>query len=128
LLDRGYAIENLSAFIMGSDEYYAHAGRTTNGFINAAFQDLLNRAPDPGGRAYFTALLQQGVPRGAAAGIVTLSAEGIGLNVKSYYQALLGRDADRGGLSYWVGAIGHGHRDQEVIALLVGSDEYLARV
>jgi probable HAF family extracellular repeat protein len=128
LLDQGYSIERLSAVIMGSDEYYARAGGTTNGFINAAFHDALNRLPDPGGRAYFVSLLQQGVPRGGAAGVLTLSAEGIGLNVDSYYWALLGRHADRGGLTYWVGAIGAGHTDQEVIALLVGSGEYFAHI
>jgi PKD repeat protein len=128
LLDTGASVENLTAFIMGSDEYYARAGGTPNGFINAAFADVLGRAPDPGGRAYFLSLLQQGVPRGAAAGVVTLSAEGIGRRVNSYYQALLGRGADRDGLAYWVGAIAHGHHDQEVVALIVSSGEYLGRL
>lgn len=128
LLDHGYAIESLTAFIMGSPEYYAHAGGTPNGFVSAMFQDVLHRAPDAGGRAYFVQLLQQGVSHSAVAGAITWSAEAIGSRVNGYYQALLGRNADTSGRNYWVYLIGHGHRDEEIVALLVGSDEYFRRV
>lgn len=74
------------------------------------------------------ATLQQGVSRSAVAGAITWSAEAVGSSVNGYYQTLLGRNADTGGHNYWVYLIGHGHRDEEVVALLVGSDEYFRRV
>ena len=81
LLDHGSAIESPTAFIMGSPEYYACAGGTPNGFVSAMFQDVLHRAPDAGGRAYFVQLLQQGVSHSAVAGAITWSAEAIGSRV-----------------------------------------------
>ncbi|MGH7137001.1 MAG: DUF4214 domain-containing protein, partial [Pirellulales bacterium] len=37
------------AAIVGSDEYYANAGGTAEGFVNAIYKDLLGRAPDADG-------------------------------------------------------------------------------
>ncbi len=113
---------------MGSAEYYAGAGGTPNGFVSAMFQGVLHRAPDAGGRADFVQLLQQGVSHSAVAGAITWSAEAIGSRVNGYCQALLGRNAETSGRNYWVYLIGHGHRDEEIVALLVGSEEYFRRV
>ncbi len=128
MLDNGTPVEDIEAIIMGSDEYYARAGRTPNGFVNKMFQDVLNRTPDAGGRAYFVQLLGQGVSRGAIAGSITWSAEAIGIRVNSYYQMLLAHDADPSARNFLVYLIGHGHRDQEIVGLLASSSEYLFRL
>jgi hypothetical protein len=46
------------AAIVGSDEFYLDAGGTPQGFVNALYQDLLGRAADAGGSAFWTAQVQ----------------------------------------------------------------------
>jgi uncharacterized repeat protein (TIGR01451 family) len=41
------------AAIVGSDEFYLDSGSTPQGFINGLYHDLLGRAPDAGGMAYW---------------------------------------------------------------------------
>ena len=112
---------------MGSDEYYARAGRTPNGFVNKMFQDVLNRTPDAGGRAYFVQLLGKASLRGDR-GQHHVDAWSIGIRVNSYYQMLLAHDADPSVRNFLVYLIGHGHRDQEIVGLLASSSEYLFRL
>ena len=128
MLDNGTPVEDVEAIIMGSDEYYARAGRTLNGFVNKMFHDVLNRTLDAGGSAYFVQLLRQGLSRRVIAGSITWSAEAIGIRVNSYYQMLLAHDADPSVRNFWVYLIGHGHRDQEIVGFLASSSEYLFRL
>jgi hypothetical protein len=48
------------AAILGSDEYYNNAGGTPQGWINAVYQDILGRAPDSSGAAYWANELATG--------------------------------------------------------------------
>jgi hypothetical protein len=48
--------------------------------------------------------------------------------VGGYYLRFLHRPADSGGLANFVAALGNGTKDEDVIAALVGSGEYLARL
>jgi Domain of unknown function (DUF4214) len=117
---------------------YVEPTTATERYVQRVYSDLLGRSPDAGGAAYWADLVDSGVSRStvawtivsgsAVAGAITWSAEAIGSRVNGYYQALLGRNADASGCNYWVYLIGHGHRDEESVALLVGSDEYLRRV
>ena len=45
--------------------------------------------------------------------------------VAGYYQKYLGRAADSQGLAFWVGMLQAGQTDEQVLAGIVGSDEYL---
>jgi uncharacterized repeat protein (TIGR01451 family) len=46
----------VAAFV-GSDEFYAHAGGTTQGFVNAMYLDLMGRTGDAGGIAYWEGIV-----------------------------------------------------------------------
>jgi hypothetical protein len=48
--------------------------------------------------------------------------------VAGYYQAYLGRAADSLGLNYFAGILGQGGRDEDVLAGILGSDEYFRRL
>ena len=48
--------------------------------------------------------------------------------VDGYYVDLLRRHIDPSGQATWVGQIQAGHRDEEIIASIVSSAEYRARV
>ena len=47
--------------------------------------------------------------------------------VQSYYQTFLRRAADNGGLNTFTALLSQGTRDQDAIAFIMGSTEYLAR-
>jgi hypothetical protein len=46
-LNQGVPADRVQAPILGSDEYYARAGGTPQGFIRLLYSDLLKRAPSP---------------------------------------------------------------------------------
>ncbi|HQU41918.1 MAG TPA: DUF4214 domain-containing protein, partial [Pirellulales bacterium] len=48
VLAAGTDEKNVLAGILGSDEYYADAGKTASGFVHALYRDLLGRAVDQG--------------------------------------------------------------------------------
>jgi hypothetical protein len=57
---------------------------------------------------------------------ITASAEYRDDLVDSYYSGFLGRPADPGGLSSWVGQLQSGATDESVQAAILGSSEYYA--
>jgi hypothetical protein len=93
-------------------------------FLCSAYEDLLGRAPDSAGLAYWNALLTGGTSRSAVAYDIATSPEYRGDLVSSYYEAFLGRTSDPGGLSYWVAQLAGGATDQTVAAGFLGSNEF----
>jgi hypothetical protein len=92
-------------------------------FVTQAYQDILNRAPDPGGLAYWSGLLANGAPRTGVAQGMTHSAEYFSHFVAAAYQQFLGRAADAGGLQYWTGQMQLGLTNEQLQALLLASPE-----
>jgi len=91
--------------------------------------DALSRPVDLGGQAFFE---QAACPRSFAG-----RHRAVGLAesdeydrdvVGSYYPIYLRRSVDAGGLNFFSDQLQRGVRDEQVIASLVGSDEYFARV
>ncbi len=64
------------SYILGSAEYFAANGSSNAGFITALYRDLVGRAPDAGGQAYWTALADQGMARNALVMSFLLTTEG----------------------------------------------------
>ena len=100
---------------------------SNNGFLNALYEDALNRMADAGGLAGFSGALANGVPRSQVATVMLTSAEYHQDLVGSYYQRFLHRAADQGGLNSFANALAQGTSDQAVIAFIIGSNEYFAR-
>src|SRR5215469_2351927 len=65
--NHGLTDESLEAGFIGSTEFYNHAGGTDKDWVDAMYQDLLGRAPDPSGESYWVAQLQSGANRAAVA-------------------------------------------------------------
>ena len=61
----------------------------------------------------------------AIATLVLTSPEAINLRVAGYYQQFLRRPADAMGQASFVSMIMQGFRDEQIIAILMGSPEYL---
>jgi autotransporter-associated beta strand protein len=125
----GATVEAIAAILIGSPEYFNNRGGGTNlGFLNALYNDVLGRNIDPTGQAADLLLLEQFTPRSAIAALVLTSPEARTDLVESYYPEFLRRPADPTGLNSFVGALLSGVRDESIIAILVGSDEYLNRL
>src|SRR5262249_19667850 len=128
-LQGGGTVEQVAAGIAGSPEYFrVRGGGSNDGFLNALYQDLLNRTPDAGGRPRFDQVLLHGGPPAVVAGVVLGSPEFEQDLVEGFYQQFLHRPADSGGLAGLAGALSHGATDEEVTAAVVGSEEYFAQV
>ncbi|HQU41254.1 MAG TPA: DUF4214 domain-containing protein, partial [Pirellulales bacterium] len=69
--------------------------------VEKLYQQVLGRAPDPGGLAYWTTLIQQGQPLSIIAQGIFESDERLDPIIENYYQQFLLRPADAGGLTYW---------------------------
>jgi hypothetical protein len=69
-----------------------------------------------------------GTPRQRVVGAIVFSQEHLSNTVAGDYVFLLGRLPDDGGLHYWVGQLQSGARDELIIGLIIGSDEYYSLV
>jgi hypothetical protein len=128
-LESGGTDEQMEALIAGSPEYFQTRGGGTNlGFLNALYQDGLDRPPDALGLAGWNQALANGLSRTQVANLIFGSPEYKVDLVNNYYTSFLRRPADPAGLNGWASALLGGLRDEQVIAAILGSDEYFARL
>lgn len=126
LLADGFTINQLSASLIASPEFYQLNGGTTTGFLNGMYMDVFHRPIDPQALAVDTQLLSSGFSSFLLAYSVVTSVEAdIGV-VQMLYQVFLNRPADQAGLTAWVAALQAGVRDEAVIASIMSSDEFFA--
>lgn len=93
-------------------------------FLDQAYQDLLLRAADPGGREFYAAGLDQNkLTRPQAALALVTSPESRTLQVAGLYSYYLHRPADAGQGGF-VQALLTGARTEDIEARIIGSPEY----
>jgi hypothetical protein len=110
------------AFLAGSTPASAATIAQQN-FINAVYNDLLNRPADPVGLAAYSALFDGGASNFDVAKAIDATQEYYGNLVGSYYQSYLQRPAD-GASSILVNELLGSGTDQDVQAAILGSQEY----
>jgi hypothetical protein len=126
---QGSTLESVKANIFGSNEYFTHSGGSLGSFLNSVYQTELARSIDATGLSYWTRVTAN-TPDGRAdtAFGIMHSTEGEHVEITSIYQAVLSRAPDSGGLAFWLSAFQHGATDSEVVAGILGSDEYFAAI
>ena len=92
-------------------------------YVELVYHDLLGRAPDSAGLAFWDNALETDASPSDVATSFTGSYEYRAINVTADYN-LLGRGPDAAGLAYWVGYIGSGATYEDLEASLIASDEY----
>ncbi|HEV3022353.1 MAG TPA: DUF4214 domain-containing protein, partial [Pirellulales bacterium] len=121
---QSHTVEQLSAVVAGSPEYFhARGGGTDDGFLDALYHDALGRPIDGGGRQYFDQLLASGDTTGQVAALVLSSTEYLDDVVKGIYVQFLDRPVDPGGLAFWASQLQNGVRDEQIIDAIAASDE-----
>jgi hypothetical protein len=114
-------------------------GGTDTGFLQAVYQDILGRAPDPAGLAFWAQILANGdfeeaqeepaspARRQEVAASILQSLESSQDQVQTWYSQYLHRAADPIGLGGLSNALRQGLSDESAIAIIIGSDEYFAQ-
>ena len=123
-LDGGSTAEQLSAILMGSDEYNRDVV-TPTGFVDALYRDVLHRYADAAGEQVWQPLVDRGIPHASIAAAFLATPESDRDKVEELYHRFLHRPADAAGLTGFVNALQAGATSEQVMAVLLGSDEYL---
>ncbi len=98
---------------------------TDGTFVTQAFQDLLGRAPDAGGLAYWSEQLIQGtMTRSMVALGIEGSLEYLTVEVQQVYSQFLHRSVEPAALNTWTAFLQSGGTVQQLEAKIVGSNEY----
>jgi hypothetical protein len=97
-------------------------------YVEAVYEDVLARAADPSGQAYWVQQLEAGQPRAVFVNSLDHSAEYFGnIIITPAYRNYLGRAPDAGGLAYWVDQMqNHGLTDERLEAGFISSPEFYA--
>ncbi len=116
--------EFVQAQIASSAEFFLKSGSSDAGFVTALFKDFLNRTPSSSEVAFWVGALGT-MSREQVAALILGTLEYDSDLVKSYYLQFLQRPADSTGLNFFANALNGGTRtDEQVIASLIGTDEY----
>src|SRR5262249_44215395 len=127
-LNQGNTAEQLEAYIIGSDEYFQRTGGDNSHFLQAVFRGVLGRSfHDVGARAWRQAPAS-GSSRSAVAAAILGGVESDRLEVDSLYRAFLHRRAESGGLDIFSRALQQGVSNEQILGIIVGSDEYFSRI
>jgi cyclophilin family peptidyl-prolyl cis-trans isomerase len=123
-LGPGATLLDAEAAIAGSQEFFQNAGSSDQGFVNALYEDLLNRAPDPAGAAAALGALNRNASRQSVAAAILNSVEFHDDLIAGLYQQFLHREPDPFGFNLCTQALLNGASEESLIAVLLGSDEY----
>jgi hypothetical protein len=142
-LDAGMTLLTAANGFVSSAEFQGTYGALDNaGFVTLLYNNVLHRAPDAGGLAYWTSLLNAGQETRAQIvigfsesneDIFNLSApvqqglwvqDGAAAEVARLYDTTLGRLPDSGGLAYWTSVLEHGSSLDQIAQGFIGSAEF----
>jgi hypothetical protein len=134
-LGAGGTTDQLQAALLASADYYRRAGGTAVGWLRAVYRDVLGRPLDRSGRQRYGPLLAPAgsgflaeVARFEVAETLLQSGAGRTALVQRLSLRYLGQPADPQSMQRFVRALGRGLGQDGVLARLVGSEAYLARL
>jgi hypothetical protein len=125
-LQSGVPVQQVKAEIIGSDEFFSHAGLSLAGFLSAAFRDELGRSLTPADLAFFAGTPNTVAGRTTAALEILNSGESNQVKVTGMFAQILGRFPDTAGLSFWENQFRSGASDAAVVAGIAGSNEFFS--
>ena len=118
----------MAGIVAGSNEYFAkRGGHTSSGFLNALFEDALQRPIDADSKAAFTETAAADGARAQAVRAVMGSAEFQADLVDQTYLNVLGRSADSAGRTFWLQQLNHGVSNAQFVNSLMSSNEYVGK-
>ena len=117
----------LKDLLLGSPEYFvSQAGQSNQTFVTTMYKNVTGVAPNADQISILLGELSSGVDRGTVAAQVLRSVAGYDFVVQNYYQQILNRNADGGGLAFFVSTLQQGAHEEDVQQTLLGSDEFFS--
>jgi hypothetical protein len=96
-------------------------------YVTSLYLNLLNRAPDAAGLAFYVGEINNGLNNQAVATQIWDSPEHRGDEVDFFYQTFLHRSADAGGRAFWVNELLSGQMNEQGVELgFLFSPEFVA--
>ncbi len=131
-LNSGFKLHEIAQLIVASDgdylPYVTANGVGHVGFVSAVYRDVLRRPATLDEAIFWTGVGSGGVmDRNLVATSIVNSAERRMLVIQDYYQTLLGRAADAGGLQFWLSMSLSGVPLEQILAGIAASEEYFQR-
>ena len=130
----GNSLDAISNAFAGSAEFQSRYGALDNaGFVNLVYQNVLGRAPDAGGFAYWKGRLDGGFMTRGQVMLGFSESEEFRLSsdskvyVTMMYFGMLRRAPDQGGFDFWVNYRNGGNSGLALIDGFLGSPEYRNR-
>jgi len=129
----GVNLTNISQSFAASNEFQSIYGSLSNeAYVELVYQNVLGRAPDATGRAYWLGRLSSGLSR---SGLMIGFSESEEYQIRSQawvqvtmlYVGLLRRAPEQAGFDYWTTEIGKGHSVLDLINEFLASPEYIGR-
>jgi hypothetical protein len=115
-------VAQAAASFYGSSEYFRRSGGTAEGWVTDLYDEVLGRAPDAAGLAYWVRR-SAAIGRDRVAASFYESPESRRTRVRSLYDHLLDRSPDPSGLAHWSARVQR-EGDLALAVSLVSSAEY----
>ncbi len=129
----GASLAAISSAFAASAEFQQRYGALSNAqFVDLVYQNVLGRAADAPGLAFWTAQMNAGMTRGALMVQFSESPEyaaviGNSVYVTMMYVGMLRRSPDPGGFDFWVGTMNAGGSGLALIGEFLAAPEYRNR-
>lgn len=124
LLHTGTRYDAFESNLIGSSEYFNHAGATNPAFVDAVYNDLLDRAPSGAEAAFWVGQINAGSTRAGVALSIDRSSERRRHIADIFgYTYILHRAAAVSDLTYWAGQQASGIDQLDLMAAFTASQE-----
>ncbi len=123
-LGNGLTPDRLEVQLIASDEYFGKHGGTDDGYLDGLYHDMLGRAADAGGLAFWREHLHSGRGRELPAETFANGHERHTHEVEDRYREVLHRSPDDGGRAFWAGTLDNGLSGTDLTVKLSGSREH----
>jgi hypothetical protein len=127
LLESGGNREQVIAAIVSSPEYFQKQGGSNTNFVDQLYLDLLGRPRSATETGFLDALNNGSATPLQVATAILQSTEYAQHLVNGFYSTYLGRQGSTTETSGWVQLLQQGVRDEQVLAMILGSGEYFER-
>jgi hypothetical protein len=124
LMQAGLTDERVEADLIGSGEFIQGHGGGMAAWVEGLYQEVLGRTPAWAEVESWVRALAGGMSAAQVAYNFTAGPEREAQRIAAAYEQYLGRSPTGGEAAAWVNLLETGYRNEDVVAGLVGSDEY----
>jgi hypothetical protein len=124
-LKNGKSLTKFRAQLFGSNEYFVNSYSSVDQFVVNAYSDVLGRAPDPAGKAYWVNKINHGTGRGSVAHSFLVSSDARRQIVKDQFLRFAQRYPTTNEENTWISVLNTSSTgEQDLIAFLAASGAY----